>query len=98
MVSIRLRLEIPAPSTKLMEPLPEGARELVITTVSEVIARCIVEVDIDGQAYDVHRTQRTNTPLGVGLRLLGTTKDFSEATTVALFVDMIQQKGKEPSE
>lgn len=98
MVSIRLRLEIPAPTAKLMEPLPEGAKGLVVTALREVIARCIKEVDVGGQTYEVHRVQRADTPLGVGLRLLGATKDFADTTGVTLFVDMIEQKGEEPSE
>lgn len=97
MVSVRLRLEIPAPTRKLMEPLPESAEEAVILALGEVIPRCIKEVDIHGKTYKVYASQRTRTPLGVGFRLLGASNDFSDSTTISLVVDIVQEAGEEPS-
>lgn len=81
-----------------MEPLPEGTKELMITAFGEVIPRFIEEIDIDSKTYEVHTRQSTDTPLGVGFRLLCASQDFANSATVSIFVDIVQEPGEEPSE
>lgn len=97
MVSVRLRIEIPAPTRKWVETLPEGARDKVVLSFHEILPRLIKEINIDGETYEVHASQRTSTGDGVGFRLLGATKDFSKSTTISLFVDIVYESREEPS-